>query len=399
MSEAEFGLLSLYNISSTFPSTLFFGPLGQGILRIFSIAQEKNEFGAFRQDYATLFKTGVILTLLTGLLGALTCWFFGQEHWAIAMIIMALLNIFNAYNSIAYGLQNIQRKRMTALGLETGDRVLQQFIALSLLLWVSKDPLIIIGGYLIGAVMFSAINYFFVSPTLFTSVDAVGVKSRTYRRLLLDYSWPFFIFGALQWIQSSSDRWTLELLRSTELVGQYAVINQIGFQSLTLFFGSIGYFLFPILFNKAGSLKRHNQFNDANRLNNYFLAFNLGITICIALLFWPFGEWVIRFLSSEKYVKIAWMLPFMAISGGLFNFCQNYANRFLISMQTKLLMYSRVSTSILSVFINLMAVYTFGLVGLVFSTIITQVIGLMFLMIAWNTGKKRISTINYEITH
>jgi O-antigen/teichoic acid export membrane protein len=78
LSEADYGQLALYNITATLPSTFFFGPVGQGILRFYPIAKEKQQLGAFHRAYNTLHSYGAKAALAAGFFAALTCWFTGQ---------------------------------------------------------------------------------------------------------------------------------------------------------------------------------------------------------------------------------------------------------------------------------------------------------------------------------
>ena len=191
------------------------------------------------------------------------------------------------------------------------------------------------------------------------------------------------LFGAFTWAQTASDRWALELLCSTESVGQYAVLNQIGFQSLSLLIGSISYFLIPILYNRAGSLEQAGQFREANRLNNWYLCFNAVLTMGLCSVFWFFGAGVVRLLSAEKYVPIASLLPIMALAGGLFNFGQTYSMRFMFGLQTQQLLYPKIGAALIGVCLNFYAVSHYGLVGLVWAAVIGQMIYLIFLLTAW----------------
>lgn len=385
LSEAAYGQLALYSITATLPSTFFFGPLGQGIMRLFPVAKEKNELAPFHHQYLRLYRRGAGFILGAGVVAAFICWFSGETKWAIASLLIAVYNVFNALNYFQYGLQNAARKRILALGLETGDRVLQQSLAIGLLLWVSGDPLMVISGYLLAALVFSLVNHHYYQKSFpeIASPPAFEPKGR-YSNDILQYSWPFIVFGIFFWFQNASDRWGLELLRSTESVGQYAVLNQIGFQSLTLIFGSIGYFLIPILFNKAGGLQNSQRVEEANQANNLFLWFNALLTFFLFVLFWFFGEEVVRLLSDEKYVEVvAPLLPFMVLAGGLFNFGQNYSNRFMLSMQTNLLLTPKILAAVVGCALNIAAAIFYGLPGLAAALILTQAIYVISLVIMW----------------
>jgi O-antigen/teichoic acid export membrane protein len=390
LSEADYGQLALYSITATLPSAFLFGPLGQGIMRIFPVAKGKNEIGPFHSQYLHLFRTGAGFILAAGVVSALVCWLSGEIKWAVACLLIAAFNVFNSLNVIQYGLQNAVRNRTLALGLETGDRVAQQAIAIGLLLFVSSDPLVVIVGYLLSSFLFSLINRHYYRQS-FPDAQSVISEQRPqgdYAKDILRYSWPFIVFGIFFWFQNASDRWALALLKSTESVGQYAVLNQIGFQSLGLLLNSVSYFLIPILFNKAGNLQNSQRVEEAHQVNNLFLWFNALLTLSLFILFLFFGKEVIRLLSDEKYVKVAGLLPFMVLAGGLFNFGQSYSYRFMLSMQTHLLLMPKIVAAVVGCALNIVAVIFYGLPGLAVALILTQLIYVLSLIICWESKNK-----------
>ena len=393
LSESAYGQLALYNITATLPSMFYFGPLGQGILRCYPIAKENDEIGPFHRQFNRLFQKGAVAILAAGLVFFIIFRCLGNINWSIAALLIATLSVVSAFNTFRYGLQNASRKRTLALGLETGDRVIQQALAILLLWLVCGDPLIVMAGYLVSSLVFMAINRHYYRQTFpDTALAAGGSPGAPYEREILNYSWPFILFGAFYWMQSASERWTLELLQSTEMVGQYAVLNQIGFQSQTLLFGSISYFLFPILFNRAGNLKNDRQLEHANVLNNWYLKFNLLLTAILVLVFWQFGEPVIRLLSHEKYVSVAAYLPLTALAGGLFNYAQNYSNRYMMALQTRKLIVPKVAASIAGIIFNLAGAYWFGLKGLIVSVAITQAFYVLMILAVWRVTEKGMTT-------
>ncbi len=391
LSEEAYGRLALYNITATLPSMFYFGPLGQGILRYYPIARENGEIGAFHREYNLLFRKGALAVLSAGVILSVVFWITGLKHWSIASLLIAILSSAAAFNTFRYGLQNASRKRTLAMGLETGDRVFQQGLAILLLWIVSRDPLIVLGGYVISSLCFLAINRHYYHISFPDTREAHHPANDHYTKGILNYSWPFVVFGVFFWIQSASERWTLEILQSTEMVGQYAVLNQIGFQSQSLLFGSISYFLFPILFNRAGNLKNNRQLEHANTLNNWYLIFNVLLTAFLFLIFWLFGESVIRLLSHEKYVTVAPFLPLMVLAGGLFNFAQNYSNRYMMALQTKNLILPKVAASVAGILFNLAGAYWFGLKGLIISVVFTQAFYVTMILLVWNFRQRAMS--------
>ena len=309
LSEKGYGQLALYNSILSLPSLFYFGPLGQGIMRYLPIARDNKEITVFDRQYIRLYQYGAAATLVTGIIAACVLWFLKRPEWSAACILIALIAIISGINNYRYGLQNIARKRILSLSLETGGRLLQQLLAIGFLLFITNDPLIALCGYAVASFIFYFINRFYYHksfPETVPKKDAdISSAKLKYTDHILRYCWPYFLFGFLTWFQTASDRWTLEILCSTEAVAQYSVLNQIGFQSLVLLFGSISYFLFPILLNRAGNSQSTGQFYAANHLNNWYLVLNIVFCVTIFFTFLLFGSNIIRFLSAEHYVENA----------------------------------------------------------------------------------------------
>ena len=386
LSEADYGKLALYNITAILPSTFFFGPIAQGVLRFFPIAKEQNNLNVFRSHLQYLYSRGGLFTLLIGISFALICWTTGEEHWALACLIITALNIVNAFNTICYSLQNIARKRALALGLETGDRLLQQSIAIMMLLFVFHNPLAIVLGYLIASVIFLFINWHYYLNAFPKVENTMSHPVKiNYSKSILHYSWPFIVIGVFYWIQSASERWALGFFQSTETIGQFAVLSQLGFQSMGILFSSINYFLYPILFNRAGSLKTSSQFKSANKINDYYLFFIVIISFFTFMFFICFSKSIICLLTDEKYSSVAPLLPMIAIAGGSFHFGQYFANRFMLTMQSRLLILPKILTAIIGLGLNIVGSFYFGLTGLVYALIVTYSIYIILLILYWKT--------------
>ena len=115
------------------------------------------------------------------------------------------------------------------------------------------------------------------------------------------------------------------------------------------------------------------------------------LTSLLFLIFWLFGESVIRLLSHEKYIAVAPFLPLMVLAGGLFNFAQNYSNRYMMALQTKNLILPKVAASVAGILFNLAGAYWFGLKGLIISVVFTQAFYVTMILIVWNFRQRAMS--------
>ena len=71
---------------------------------------------------------------------------------------------------------------------------------------------------------------------------------------IIDYIKPFLYWGLFLWLYFNSGKWLVDTFDTTDIVGFYNGIYQIGFTSILLIGSTINAFLLPILFQKTNIL-------------------------------------------------------------------------------------------------------------------------------------------------
>ena len=77
-------------------------------------------------------------------------------------------------------------------------------------------------------------------------------KGQKWLRQMLVYSLPFATWGIIGSVQQSSARWALEMFTSTENVGLYSIVSQLGYAPLRMMTSTAMVFIMPILFTRTG---------------------------------------------------------------------------------------------------------------------------------------------------
>ena len=75
--------------------------------------------------------------------------------------------------------------------------------------------------------------------------------------------------------QESVDKWALQWFATTEDVGYYAALYQIGFAPIALFGGLLSQLFLPIYFGRIGDAKDPSRVRRANALNTKLLVSTL----------------------------------------------------------------------------------------------------------------------------
>lgn len=388
--EVSFGELSLYNVMITLPSTAFFGPISQGIIRFVPVANQENEVEKVMVVFDKYFLIGTCAigsgAILLAMIYAAT---FGSLNW-LACSLVLLLAIATSYNALHYGLRNVEGRRVESMALELLERCTFLILATSFLLSVINSVTSVLVAQSI--VVLGIAIYLFKQDSqkrrirVFGNTDSSNGMN-TYEKKVLAYSWPFLVFGTVAWLQTASERWVIEIFLSTESVADFAIVNQIGFQSLSLLLGVIGFFVTPALFRRAGA-NTSSEIKESNKLNNQYLGFIMAVTGIGVLVAFIVAPAIIRILADEKYVHTSWLLPWMILAGGIFNLAQGYANRFMLNLRTDLIIFPRVASGVIGLVLNIVFIQWIGMPGLVIAMIITYACYGALLILNWELSTR-----------
>jgi len=176
-------------------------------------------------------------------------------------------------------------------------------------------------GYALGMLFVLASQYWFFRRIITPpgSVGYAGSKTATHWQVqIFKYSWPFATWGLLSWGRTVADRWGLEVLSSTDDVGLYSVLFQLGYYPIAMLFGMVTTLLAPIYFQRAGNASdtvRVNEiFNLGWKITLYAIMVMLGVTIISFFLHRP----IFSLLVAKEYIHISYLLPGILLAAGLY---------------------------------------------------------------------------------
>lgn len=198
---------------------------------------------------------------------------------------------------------------------------------------------------------------------------------------MLKYSLPFFYWGGFIWLRSISDKWALELFSSTEDVGLYTVLNQIGFQ--TIMFGStfIAFLVSPILYELSGDNSSLVKTKKAQKLANITLLFILVSSLIAFVVTLKWHATIFALFVDITFQPISYLLPFMVLSGGVFACGDITSLQLQVGLRTDLLLIPRIVTAILGICLNTIGAYYWKIDGVVYATLISYLIFFFWVII------------------
>lgn len=377
-----YGEVALALTAGTLLNQVVFGPLGNAASRFYSIARESQDFISYLSGLKRLVLFATRWVILGIVLLILVLVSVGALRWLYLVLAATVFALLSGYNSILDGVQNAARQR-TVVAWHQGLNSWARFLAAAgLIIMSSPRSTIVMTGYSLasGLVLTSQLLFLKHKLTLNWSMPSQISNDNHWPKELLAYAWPFAAWGWLTWVQQASDRWALQLFTSTNVVGQYAVLYQIGYYPIMFLSGVISQLLGPIFFQKSGAALGTQQ-HLATISSIYRITFYLGVLSGIAwFLLSIFHKEVFSLLTASSYHCVSPLIPWMALSAGIFSMGQMLSMSLMVSLRTHSLLIPKISTAIMGLIFNIIAARVAGLTGVVFALLLWSIFYLLIMM-------------------
>jgi O-antigen/teichoic acid export membrane protein len=369
------------------------GPLGGSFLRLFSPALEAGRLKTFLKagwlvlSWVAIFVMCLTILLFLGLL------LLGYGHWMGLVAAAIAFSILSVYNYALDSIQNAARQRAIVAWHQGLGQWLRFLVAVIMISVIGPSSSVAMLGYALGSGIVLGSQFIFFRRKIWIKVLAQsndgGSDTKTWVRKIWSYAGPFMIWGPFTWAHLASDRWALQLFRSTNDVGLYAVLYQVGYYPLTFLSSIMMNFISPILFSLAGGGSNPMRLNRARRLNQLLIFISILLTALCTLLAFTIHRQVFSLLVAYQYRAISYLLPWMLMSGGLFATGQAASLMLLTELDSRALVMPKVLTAIMGILLNVLGAYLFGLTGVVFATVIFSLIYFLWIIFLARKGYRQ----------
>ena len=314
---AQYGQLALGLSVAWLVNLVVMGGVTAGIGRFYSIAVEKHDLPGYLDasrrlmGHATAAVVAIALVLITSLL------WLGYFQWVGLAAAALMLSVLNAYNVSLGGIQNAARQRSIVAFHGGLDAWLKILLVVGVMFWLGTSSAAVVLGYSLSSLVVTGSQLFFLRRL----IRPQGEKPQTssdWGRQIWAYSWPYSIWGVFIWAQQVSDRWALQVFSTTQEVGLYAVVFQLGYASIGQVMGMAISFLGPILFQRSGSAMDHTRNMSVHRIAWRITFIGLLVTaLAFVFTFLLHGE-IFNLLVANQYHSVSHLLPWMVLAGGIF---------------------------------------------------------------------------------
>jgi O-antigen/teichoic acid export membrane protein len=376
----QYGQLALGLTVAAFFNQILFGSLSNGIVRFYSIAIERNELSRYLKasgrmmGYATALIIIIAFVIMLGLLGA------GYGYLIGVTSSILVFSVLSSYNALLSGIQNAARQRPVA-ALHAGfDAWLKILLAVSVIHWLGSSSTAVVLGYALSSLIVTCSQLYFLRNLIITKTMTTRGQENWGRHVWL-YSWPFATWGVFVWIQQVSDRWALETFVTTQELGMYAVLFQLGYSPIGLITSMAITFLAPILYQHSGTARDQARNRSVHRISWQITYIGLLVTALAFLLSYYQHEWIFKMLVATNYHAVSELLPWMVLSGGLFSASQILLLKLQSEMRHSKLIVTKIVTATIGIGLNFYGAWQFGIKGVVGALLAFSII--TFLWMSW----------------
>lgn len=366
---AQYGQLALGLTVAGLVNQVVMGGVIAGIGRFYSIAAEKNDLAGYlhtsrrMMGYASAVVVVIALALVTGLL------YFGYSHWIGLAVAALVFSVLSGYNASLSGIQNAARQRATVAFHGGLDAWLKILLAVGAMLWLGHSSTAVVMGYALSSLLITGSQFFFLRR-LISSQGAKPVATANWGLQIWTFSWPFSAWGIFTWMQQISDRWALQTFATTQDVGLYAVVFQLGYTPIGIATGMAMSFLGPILYQRSGSKVDAAHTTSVHRIAWRIALGGLGVTALAFGVTIVLHGWLFRLLVAGEYGSVSYLLPWVVMAGGLFAAGQMLALKLMSELNSAAMAIAKIVTALLGVGLNIYGASRFGLQGVVGSMVV-----------------------------
>jgi O-antigen/teichoic acid export membrane protein len=379
-----YGELALAMTAATLVNQIILGPLSNAYFRFYAPAEEAGELGSYLSSVARLTVWGGLAVISVAFAAILAFASLGYATWVSLLAATMVFAMVSGCNSIMDGIQNAARHR-SVVALHQGIASWLRFLcAVWLVSAFGIKSTIAMWGYCLGSLVVIASQALFFERGIVHSAHKKewppASDTKPWRNRMFSYAWPFSLWGVVTWLQLSSDRWALQVFGNTEDVGLYAVVYQLGFYPLMLLSGVVSQLVAPLFFQLAGDGTDEGRKALVSRRNRLMTIAALCIAACCVAAAAGLHTWVFRFLVAEEYRSVSWLLPAVALSGGLFGTAQLGVLGLLSCHNSRILLKPKLCTALVGIVLDFWGAFVWGLAGVVTAGIMANGVYLLWVI-------------------
>lgn len=376
---SEYGHLGLALTTATLVNQIIMGALAQGAGRFFVVASEQNSLGTYFLSVRRLLIGATSAVALLTVAASFLLASLGHGSQIATLVAVSVLSLFQGYKGAADAIQNAARHRQIVAGHNVLDAILRPAFALLLIRLFGNSALNVALGFAMSAALVAGSQYFFLSRLL-KRPESASIDAAHWTREIWRFSWPFSAWGLFTWGQQVSDRWSLEMFSSSENVGLFLVLFQLGYQPVSLVVSMGITLLAPILFERSGDASDEERRHGAATLTRRSALIAALATVCAFAIGALFHRSLFSLLVGTEYRSVSVYLPWVLLAGGLFAVGQILSLGPMSELRSRALLVPKVGTAMIGLFLNVFGAAYAGLAGVISAMVVFSLVYALWML-------------------
>jgi O-antigen/teichoic acid export membrane protein len=387
----QYGVLGLALTLGTLTCQVAFSGTMPGVIRHYSIATEKNDINHYIQESNKVLSVSVVIAFLIGGIVLIVLNLVDKSLMLIPVGVAVMFSIVNSYNGTYNGVQNAARKRKLVALLTGSAAWLKVGFVVIFVEWFGGTPTLVITAYLMALMIIILIQKSYINKMLVGNVED-SKDSMRWKKDIWEYSRPFVLFNFFTWMQASSDRWALEMFSTTDEVGMYMVLLQLGYMPLVTVTGMAAMLISPILFSRSGDATNEKRNKGVHLISWKLASVSIALTILATFFTWLLHDMIFNMLVGNEYSEVSIYLPLMVFAGGMYATGQVFSIKLMSDLSTELMVWPKILTSIIGVLFSVLGAYIAGIKGVVIALVAYSIVHFVWLAII--SAKSKQNSIN-----
>lgn len=384
----QYGQLALGLTVAGLLNAVVMGGVTNGIGRFYSIAAEKQDLVGYLRATRELLGYATTAAVFIGLILIASLHWLGYSHWRGLAAAALVFSVLSGCNGTLSAIQNAARQRAIVAFHGGLDAWLKIGLAVSVMLWLGASSTAVVIGYACSSSLVAFSQLVFLRRTI--PVQKLQTTTdHQWKGQMWAYSMPFSVWGIFGWAQQSSASWALEVFATTETVGLYSVLSQLGYLPIQMATTTAMTFLMPILFARTGDAQSSDRNRNVRDLIKRLIFLGFCLTACAVLVATVLHSYIFHFFVDDAYFSVSYFLPWVVLAGGIFSVAQLYASRIMALLMTKKIIAASIGSSIIGIIAAVVGTYYFLLAGAVASMVIHAFAYLVWIAITGNSIEKK----------
>ena len=381
MSQEAYGQLALGMTVAGLMNMFVFGPLGQVILRYYSVSRDLGEQEAYFAVLARVHRRLIPLVVGVGAIGATAAFLIAGANWAwLIGMAVAFSLISGLLGSVQSVLSAARERRRLALS-QSADVWCRLAMAMVLVVTIGYEGFWALAGYCIGSLGVLCIQYKSLWRLLAPAGNEVVAKDAKirYAESFRRFSLPFVAWAGMAAVSQYADRWLLQGIGGSNWVGAYAALYQIASAPIGVLGAFVNQLIIPVVFARAGALTNQGQV-DASR--SLLSATQLVVTIVFfvaTVMAFVWGEPVVRWLTNAEYAGHSHVLWLMVLGLSIFTLGQLLSVEGLSRNRSGIYIWPKAAQAVALIVLGYPLASSFGLGGM--AAALTGASGLYYLLV------------------